>query len=128
MLLSVGERWTGAFDRLRLALEGENTAARILAESQARIGRARDALERTTPRPRCRPRPRPEEPAGAGLEPRSYFTLVFEPDGVVSLHRLWAGDDDEAASLARTLARGPADLWDGMRFIERFEPPAVSSS
>ncbi|WP_264048868.1 hypothetical protein [Methylobacterium flocculans] len=32
-------------------------------------------------------------------------------------------EDDEAKDKARALADGYAvDLWDGMRFIERFEP------
>jgi hypothetical protein len=62
----------------------------------------------------------PEEP---GSEP-AYRALLLSPEGsVIDMQTLIAADDEEAVQLAKAIVDGHAvDLWDGLRFIEHFDP------
>lgn len=54
----------------------------------------------------------------------AYRAITLCPDGnVLATHPLSAGSDEEAAQLASALVEDRAiELWDGLRFIEHFEP------
>jgi hypothetical protein len=56
--------------------------------------------------------------------PHCYLAIVVRADGSPVVRIPIAKTDDEAAKAqARTLVDGHAvDLWDGLRFVERFEP------
>ena len=55
--------------------------------------------------------------------PRAYRVMMLRPDGRVATNTpVAAGSDLEALTLAETLRTDLAvELWDGLRFIERFE-------
>ncbi len=54
----------------------------------------------------------------------AYRVITLCADGnVLATHPLSASSDEEAAQLASALAADRAiELWDGLRFIEHFEP------
>lgn len=56
--------------------------------------------------------------------PRAYRAMTLTGDGRVAANvLLCAGSDLEALTAAKVLAGEFAvELWDGLRFIERFEP------
>ncbi|MBB2964463.1 hypothetical protein [Methylobacterium sp. R2-1] len=62
--------------------------------------------------------------------PAAYRTHTLTEDGhVLSSAPLSACSDDEALSLAATMARDAGiDLWDGLRFIAHFEPEPVPAT
>jgi hypothetical protein len=64
-----------------------------------------------------------ETPEGPGSAPL-YRALLLSPDGpVIDIQTLIAADDEEAVQLAKSIVDGHAvDLWDGLRFIEHFDP------
>lgn len=61
-----------------------------------------------------------------GLEnrPPAYRVLAMSRDEtVIADVAVQAADDEEAIAVAKQLATGRViELWDGLRFVERFEP------
>ena len=125
MAMQASDRWEAAFRRLRLALRGDLDALDILDRSRARVSDARDALERAAFKSRRRPHARFAPPPAPEVDGPNYFALILDGDGVVSTHKLLARDDDQAVDRAWVHADARAfDVWDGWRFVERFEPAA----
>ena len=117
--------WEAAFQRLRLALLGKGDVGHILDQSRARIREARDVLERTALQPRYRPFAHFAPPSASEVDDDglNYFALILDDCGLVSTHKLLARDDDQAVDQAWVRADEHAfDVWDGWRFIERFDP------
>lgn len=66
---------------------------------------------------------------GGPHPPRAYCVLRLAADGrVLAIVPVPAESDLEALTLAETLKGGcTVELWDGLRFIERFEPAVPAS-
>ena len=62
-------------------------------------------------------------------EPPAYRAMILDQVGnVLSNASLPARDDEVAKAQARTLVDGHAvELWDGLRFIEHFDPDPSAS-
>ncbi|WP_336486363.1 hypothetical protein [Methylobacterium nigriterrae] len=62
-------------------------------------------------------------PGSEPAEPRYRVIVLSTCNEVIRTERLSASSDDEALSLIRPMVDGHAlELWDGVRFIERFNP------
>lgn len=59
----------------------------------------------------------------ARIAPNYRLLYISTSNEVIRVERLNASDDDVAIAVAQELAVTHfVELWDGMRFIERFEP------
>lgn len=108
-----------ALHGLRSPVAGQPMADRVLAHSQERPLRYREPLEHAAVR----------EPGGAlppdpKGRPPSYRAFVLTPDGRIACTQVLACESDaEALHAAAAVAETHGvDLWDGLRFIEHFEP------
>jgi hypothetical protein len=61
--------------------------------------------------------------------PSRYRAILLDAKGnVVGIERLTVGSDDEALARAEAMAAGYAvELWDGLRFLEHFDPGCVAT-
>ncbi|GJE58762.1 hypothetical protein [Methylobacterium trifolii] len=119
-------RWNAALRRLRQVLLGDFEAADAIERSRARVRDARDALERSAPRSRSVVQVASRPIIGSGDEGRRYFVLVLDASGMVSTHTILACDDEDATARAQAQAdRCAFDVWDGWRFIGRFDPSSL---
>src|SRR4051794_33953742 len=66
---------------------------------------------------------------GAAADQRHYRAFVLDADGnVLRIEHLAVPNDDAAISLAGAMVEGRViELWDGLRFIEHFEPSTTAS-
>ncbi|WP_336485676.1 hypothetical protein [Methylobacterium nigriterrae] len=65
---------------------------------------------------------------GEAANQRHYRAFVLDADGnVLRIEHLTVQNDDAAISLAGAMVEGRViELWDGLRFIEHFEPSAAT--
>lgn len=120
--------WESALHRLRLALANDTMSNRMQAGSQERVLRYREQLERAAVRSKSRSSsfrtPGHALPNAMDGTSGNYRALMIDAQGrIVRSEAVAAAGDAEAKVVASALADGHAvDLWDGLRFIEHFDP------
>lgn len=132
MPLTAKPYWANALQNLQSLIAGQSMSEGVMAQSQKRVLRYREHLEHAAVRSKYRSSSfrGPDHPIRAGLErkPPSYRALLLTVDGRIAGTKHLSGKTDaEASRAAAAIADEHAvDLWDGLRFVEHFEPRRVS--
>ena len=133
MSLIVRPFWENALLSLQRMIDGRQMSAGVMARSHERLLRYREHLEHAAVRSKYRSSsfrgPDWSGPAVIDNMSPCYRALILTTDGrIAGTERLPSGNDDEASHAAWAMAdKHAVDLWDGLRFIEHFEPRTGST-
>ena len=125
--------WEKTLESLQRMIADRQMSDGVLARSQERILRYREHLEHAAVRSKYQSSsfrgPDHTDLIDNERGPTSYRAHILTQDGrIAGTKKLVVENDAEALHAVATMAESHAvDLWDGLRFIEHFEPKTVSS-
>ena len=125
--------WESALQSLQMMIADRPMSDGVLARSQERVLRYREHLEHAAVRSKYQSSsfrgPDHSDSIDNERGSKGYRAHILTPDGRIAVtKKLVVESDAEALHAVATMADSYAvDLWDGLRFIEHFEPKTVST-